>query len=96
MSEINELKKLRNVIELLENIHQLHILKILNENHVEYTENANGIFINMSMLDKGTVAQIKTFIKYVNLQQKQLETVEDIKAQYQEEFYKDNKENAFC
>ena len=38
---------------------------------------------------------INNFIKYVNLQQKQLESVEDIKAQYQKEFYKDNKETAF-
>ena len=31
----------------------------------------------------------------VNLQQKQLESVEDIKAKYQKDFYKGNKENTF-
>ena len=95
MSKISELKKLRDHIEKMDMIHQIHILKILKDNNIEYTENTNGVFINMTLLDEATLKQIKNFIKYVNLQQKQLESVEDIKAKYQEEFYKDNKENSF-
>lgn len=95
MTEINNLKLLRDQIEKLDPIHQIHIFKILKKNKIEYTENSNGIFINMTLLNDGTLNHIQKFIKYVNLQQKQLESVEDIKAQYQEEFYKDNKENSF-
>ena len=95
MSKISELKKLRDHIEKMDMIHQIHILKILKDNNIEYTENTNGVFINMTLLDEATLKQINNFIKYVNLQQKQLESVEDIKAKYQEEFYKDNKENSF-
>ncbi len=95
MNDVNELKRLRDNIENMETIHQIHIFKILKENHIEFTENSNGVFINMTLLDEATLKQINNFIKYVNLQQKQLESVEDIKAQYQKEFYKDNKETSF-
>jgi len=95
MSGITNLKLLRDEIEKMDSIHQIHIFKILKENQIEFTENSNGVFINMTLLDELTLKQINTFIKYVNLQQKQLETVEDIKAQYQKEFYKDNKETVF-
>ena len=95
MTDINDLKRLIDNIEKMETIHQIHIFKILKENQIEFTENSNGVFINMTLLDELTLKQINTFIKYVNLQQKQLETVEDIKAQYQKEFYKDNKETVF-
>ncbi len=95
MTEITDLKRLRDNIEKMERIHQIHIFKILKENQIEFTENSNGVFVNMTLLDELTLKQINTFIKYVNLQQKQLETVEDIKAQYQKEFYKDNKETTF-
>ena len=90
MTEITDLKRLRDNIEKMERIHQIHIFKILKENQIEFTENSNGVFVNMTLLDDTTLKQINNFIKYVNLQQKQLESIEDIKAQYQKEFYKDN------
>ena len=95
MTDINELKRLRDHIENMDSIHQVHIFKILKQNQIEYTENNNGVFINMTLLNSHTLKHIKNFIKYVDLQQKQLESVEDIKAKYQKEFYKDNKENSF-
>jgi len=95
MTDINELKQLRDHIENMDNIHQIHIFKILKKNQIEYTENTNGVFINMTLLNDNTLIHIRNFIKYVDLQQKQLESVEDIKAKYQKEFYKDNKENSF-
>ena len=96
MTEITDLKRLRDNIEKMERIHQIHIFKILKENQIEFTENSNGVFVNMTLLDDTTLKQINNFIKYVNLQQKQLESIEDIKAQYQKEFYRDNKETTFA
>jgi|UniRef100_A0A6C0C5P0 hypothetical protein len=95
MNNINELKLLRDYIEKMDSIHQIHIFKILKDNDIEYTENTNGVFINMTLLNNQTLRNINNFIKYVDLQKEQLETVEDIKAKYQKEFYKDNKENSF-
>jgi hypothetical protein len=93
MTDTNNIKKLRDIIENMNKIHQIHILKILKENDIKFTENSNGIFVNMSLLNKKTLNRIRKFIKYVHLQEEQLENVEDIKAKYQEEFYKDNKED---
>ena len=93
MTDTNNIKKLRDIIENMNKIHQIHILKILKENDIKFTENSNGIFVNMSLLNKKTLNRIRKFIKYVHLQEEQLENVEYIKAKYQEEFYKDNKED---
>ena len=85
MTDINELKLLRDHIEIMDSIPQVHIFKILKQNQIEYTENNNGVFINMTLLNHDTLRHIRNFIKYVDLQQKQLESVEDIKAKYQKE-----------
>ena len=73
MSGITNLKLLRDEIEKMDSIHQIHIFKILKENQIDFTENSNGVFINMTLLDDSTLKQINNFIKYVNLQQKQLD-----------------------
>ena len=48
--DINDLKRLRDSIEKMETIHQIHIFKILKENQIEFTENSNGVFINMTLI----------------------------------------------
>ena len=69
MNNVYELKRLRDNIENMETIHQIHIFKILKENHIEFTENSNGVFINMTLLDEATLKQINNFINiklYIN------------------------------
>ena len=90
----SELKRLRDDIEKLDKIHQLHILGVLKSANIDYTENTNGIFINMTILDKTTIKEIADYIDYVKLQQKQLDKIEKDKERYKKEFYKDNKANA--
>ena len=66
-------------------------MKIFNKYGVEYTENANGIFVNLTILKEDIIADITSYIDYVKLQQLQLEKVEAEKDAYKKEFYKDNK-----
>lgn len=94
MCDIDNLKKIRDMVEKMNKIHQVHILKILKDNNIEYSENNNGIFVNMTLLNNETLVRIQNFIKYVDLQEVQLETFEDIKTKYHNAYYKDNKENA--
>jgi hypothetical protein len=89
----DNLKKIRDIIEKMNKIQQVHILKILKDNNIEYSENSNGIFVNMTLINNQTLVRIQNFIKYVHLQEEQLETVEDIKTKYHNTYYKDNKEN---
>ena len=93
---MDDVKKLRDTIQNMDSIHQVNILKIIKKNQVDFTENSNGIFINMSLLDETTINEMTKFVKYVSLQEKQLDSVEDIKAQYKKELFKGNKENLFC
>ena len=75
----------------MEKIHQINILKIFKKHNIDFTENSNGIFVNMTILSADILEEINSYISYVNLQQKQLNKVEQDKERYKKEFYKDNK-----
>lgn len=90
----NSIINLRDNIEDMEHIHQLRILEIINKETKDYTENSNGIFINMTLLSKKTIEEIKNYIEYVTLQQLQLDKIENDKASLKKTFYKDNKGSA--
>jgi len=89
---MESLKHLRKHIQSLEKIHQQHILKIIMENKTHYTENSNGVFINMVTLDVVTIDSIKKYLEYVNLQEDHLDQGEIEKNKYKDELEKDNKE----
>ena len=55
MKEITKLNKLEHI----------EIFKILKNNNIIYTENVNGIFVNMKNLDINTLNDIIKFINYV-------------------------------
>jgi len=86
-----ELLKIRDEVEKMEKIHQVNILKIFKKHNIDFTENSNGIFINMTILNSDILEEINSYISYVNLQQKQLNKIEQDKERYKKEFYKDNK-----
>jgi len=65
MTDINELKQLRDHIENMDTIHQIHIFKILKQNQIEYTENNNGVFINMTLWRISKLNIKKNFIKII-------------------------------
>lgn len=85
------LLKIRDQVEKMEKIHQINILKIFKKYNIDFTENSNGIFVNMTILNKDILEEITSYISYVNLQQKQLNKIEQDKERYKKEFYKDNK-----
>mgnify|MGYP001035811573 FL=1 len=93
MVEEISLKCLRDDIEKMDSIHQKRIFDILQKSKIDYTKNTNGIFINMSLLSKEIIEEIKSYIIYVELQQQQLNKVEEDKKLYKQKYYnKDNKE----
>jgi len=89
---MESLKNLRDKIQTLEKIHQLHILKILIENNISYTENSNGVFINMITLSEDVSNSIEKYLEYVSVQEDHLDKVETEKNKYLDEMEKDNKE----
>ena len=88
------LKCLRDDIEKMEKIHQERIFDILKKSNIEYTKNSNGVFFNMTLLNKTIIDEIKSYILYVELQQQQLKKVEEDKELYKQKYYnKDSKDN---
>ena len=86
---------LRDKIQALDQFHQIGIFKILNTYDVKYTENRNGIFVNMNELDDEIIKKIEKYLHYVSTQQNQLDVVEQQKEQYKLSFFKDNKEYSY-
>lgn len=90
---MDAISKLRDKIQKLEKIHQLHILKILMENDTHYTENTNGVFVNIGTLHEDVITNIKKYLEYVYLQEDHLDEGEQEKNKYKDDMEKDNKEN---
>lgn len=85
------LQSLRDEIEKMEPIHQQRVFEIMKNKRISYTENNNGIFINLTTVDEETIKEIKSYLLYVDLQQEQLDKGEKDKEDYIKQFYKDNK-----
>ena len=89
---MEKLTALRDNIENLEKHQHLHIVEIIQKNNIDFTENRNGIFLNMKDLNKKTIEEITQYLKYIEIQQKQLDTDENIKKTYVNDYFNDNKE----
>ena len=59
-----KLTNLKNKISCLSKIEFIEIFKIIKEEGNKYTENKNGIFINMNKLSINTISKIDSFINY--------------------------------
>lgn len=96
MEIVGQLELLRERIESLDKFHQVEILKILHRSvdHSLLNENNNGIFVNLTNLDKKVIDQIDNYMKYIAKQETQLDAFEtqkeEIKIKYF--FQKENKD----
>tara|TARA_B100001093_G_C26706358_1_gene961403 strand:+ start:61 stop:315 length:255 start_codon:yes stop_codon:yes gene_type:complete len=62
---IKKLKELRDTITELEVCEQAEILKIIEKNKAKFTENKNGVFINMNKLSDKAIEDIEIFLEYI-------------------------------
>ncbi|MAR51377.1 MAG: hypothetical protein CML42_09655 [Rhodobacteraceae bacterium] len=89
---MNKLKDLKKQIENMSKDHHIKILEIMQENKISYSENKNGIFINMNNLKPEVIEKINDYINYTKCQETNLQNVEKMKKTLQNKFFKDNKE----
>ena len=82
-----ELDKLRKNIEGLDIIHHIEIGKIIKKNNIELTENNNGIFINLNMLDTKIINDIKTYLNYVKTQENDILKMEEKKEKIENIYF---------
>ena len=90
---MDQLIFLREKIQKLSKFHQIEVFKILKKNKVKYTENRNGIFLNMNELDVSIIGLLNEYLTYVETQQDHLEYIEKKKEEYKLSFFNPNKEN---
>jgi hypothetical protein len=77
---LDALKSLRDKIELLTIFNQTEIFRIMFTNKVTFSENKNGIFINLTYVDANVIEKISEYIVYVSKQESHLNEVEDKKT----------------
>ena len=83
---------LRDRIEQLDKKNQVEVFRIFNKHGCSFTENKNGVFMNLSVVASEVINEIQEYLKYVEKQENQLEELESEKMQMKETFFKDNKE----
>ena len=72
---------LKEQIENLDAFHHNKILKVLVKNNIKYSENRNGIFVNMNSFDINTINEIEKSLLYIKNQEKNLQDIETIKEE---------------
>lgn len=87
MNELNELNELRKVVEALHSTNHNEIFKIINKHNISFTENSNGIFINMKKLTNECLYDLNNHIKWLNEQKEYLQKDELVKQNYKENFF---------
>ena len=89
MSNINK-TQLRNQIESLDKIHHIKVLKIIKENEIKFSENRNGVFVNMNALNDKTIIEIVKMLEYIKQQEKTLTDIEKIKEELNKDYFENN------
>ena len=87
-SKIDSLKFLRDKIELLTAFHQIEILRILHTNKVTFSENKNGVFVNLTYVSPDIIDTINEYIIYVYKQESQLNEIEEKKIVLSNQYFK--------
>ena len=91
--DTTKLVVLKEQIENLDVFHHNKILKVLVKNNIKYSENRNGVFVNMNSFDNVTIKEIEKTLLYIKNQEKSLQDIETIKEEINKDYFEnDNKE----
>ena len=85
---IDSLKFLRDKIESLTVFHQVEILRILQTNRITFSENKNGVFVNLTYVNPDVIDKINEYIIYVYKQESQLNEIEEQKIVLSNQYFK--------
>ena len=76
-----DVKKMIDDIECMTKEHHIEIFKILKLYSIKYTENNNGIFINMNNIDSKCLDKINNYVNFINEIKKNIIEFEKIKEE---------------
>lgn len=79
MNKIEICKKIQNSINKLSENEILEIYKIINENGTAFTQNNNGIFVNLNWVDESTLIKLDNHISFCIKSQNEISKYELMK-----------------
>ena len=84
----DSLKMLRDNIEALPIFHQVEILRILYKNHITFSENKNGVFLNLSYVNLDIIHKMNEYVTFVQNQESQMCEFEKKKLTLSNQYFK--------
>lgn len=75
------------MIETLTKEQHIDILRILVNHNVTLNENKNGTFVNLSVINKKTIDDIKEHLQHITAQEDELKESETMKNNYNKEYF---------
>ena len=85
--DVKERKQLIKDISKLKKVEHIEIFKIFKKDNIKYTENNNGIFINISKIPDITLHKVKKFLSFYNKNNKQLNDYTFKKQQFATNYF---------
>jgi len=98
MKDTDSIQKRKRLISLTKNLNNVElneIYNILKINDCSYTENKNGIFINLANIDDKVLDDIYNFINFSKTKNEELIKKEEIIEMHRENINKYNNDNIF-
>lgn len=87
LENTEKILQLKKEIEDVDTFHHVKILEVFKKHNISYSENRNGIFVNITNLSKNIVNEIRDVLKYVNAQEKQLQDMEQMKTTFKTTYF---------
>lgn len=85
---ISELEYIRQIVENMDKHNQIEILKIIYERNKKcINENKYGIHINMTELSNDIIIKLNDYMKYVNIQESEINNIEQKKENFINTFF---------
>lgn len=91
-----QLIKIKKKIESLNKQQQTKVMEIFIKKNIQFTENKNGIFINLNKIPLNIMEEITQYLEYINLQEKSLSKQELTKKQIEQQYFDDENNTSFA
>lgn len=92
--DTQDILNLRNTISKMNKNDQIEVFKLFKKKKVKYTENKNGIFINLTTLDNKMLLELQNFVDFAIQNKNTLEKENIIRDSIRDKFDKDNTSNS--
>ena len=71
-----DLRQLVDTIHTMQEVDQYQVFELIQQDTNKYTENRNGVFVNLSHLDDATLQKLATFVQYWSIQREAIAKTE--------------------